>query len=343
MPSVLPTALAVAATAVTPPVSAAVHVRRPLVSMRRAAPVSAEERRRVEGAIGALLAAERKANESPASGVQPLNEALARFHDLGPLAARDLEAHEARIYALLSLARAHLALEQTDEAAEAMDAAIRVARGDRLPATVFGPGLVELHERRLSAPENRPEGQLTVTCTPACEVVLDERGAGSGTQVEVRNLPLGPHRVHVHATAADVEDILSAQIELTADSPAAALTYAPAAPEAGTETPTSGQPMKDTPARRLPRWAGIVGIAAGAAAMVAGGVLLGLDGRCPDGSDPSGPNTCIDVLNTDKPGIALLVTGGALMTGFGVVLAIGETRDRKRRRVEAMVGTTLRF
>jgi hypothetical protein len=296
--------------------------------------------------VNDLQVAEQRANEDPAGGLAGLRAALDRVEELGFVVAGDPKAHEARMYGLLALARAHLSLGQDDEAREIMDEAIRVARGDSLPTKTFGPRLIELHDSRLAAPENRPLGQLVVECTPACDVLLNARIAGSGRRVELSNVPLGPHRVRVQATAGGEDDLLDQRIVLTENDPAAKLEIAPATKTApvGPEETKLVEDVPDAAQRRrmLPRWAGIVGVATGAVAMIAGGVLLGLDGRCPDGSDPSSAE-CINVLSTKAPGIALLAVGGAAFAGFGVVLIVDETRVRRGRTAGAMLGYTLRF
>jgi hypothetical protein len=151
----------------------------------------------------------------------------------------------------------------------------------------------------------------------------------------------------VQSTDRPLEKPLVESITLSDDVPEAALSFEVEAPppEANGEDtlPVDPGPDAGVPKRRLPRWASIVGISVGAAAVVAGGVLIGVHGRCPDGSDPVGPNACLDVLSTRGAGIGVLVGGAALLTGFSIALGIGETRDNKRRRTEAMVGYTFRF
>ena len=292
--------------------------------------------------VEALQTAEQKANEDPGSGIEPLRDALARYEALGRTIARDRKAHEARTYAFLALARAYQALGQNQEAEGAMDEVIRVARGDAIPAKTFGPRLVELYEARLAAPENRPAGHLVVTCAPACDVLLNTRHAGSGARVELINVPIGSHRVEVFASDGSTEESLEQRIDLE-DGETFALEWKIDEETIKIVDPDIKGPADTGPRRRLPRWAGIVGMATGAAAMIAGGVLLGFHGRCPDGSDPSAADACINVLNTRAPGIALLAVGGAAFAGFGVALIVGETKARKRGTSGAMLGYTLRF
>jgi hypothetical protein len=296
-----------------------------------------------------LQGAEQKANEEPSAGVGPLEAALERYEALAFDVARDSKAHEARVYAMLALARAHLSLDQPEDAQRIMDEAIRIARGDPLPAKTFGPRLLELYEKRMAAPENAPKGQVVVECTPACDVLLNARLAGSGRKVELSDIPLGAHRVRARSSDRDIDRSIDERFVLTADQPTMRLELAPtdeddARPSTSPNATTTR--ITDSPSgqrRLLPRWAGIVGVATGAAALIAGGVLLGFHGRCPDGSDPSGENACVNVLSTRNPGIAMLAVGGAIFTGFGVVLILDETRARRRRTSGAMLGYTIRF
>ncbi|MBC8069766.1 MAG: hypothetical protein IAG13_15620, partial [Deltaproteobacteria bacterium] len=84
--------------------------------------------------------------------------------------------------------------------------------------------------------------------------------------------------------------------------------------------------------RKLPRWAGILGMAAGAAAIVAGGVLLAVDGECPDFSNNTGEGACKRTLNTKTTGYVVIGAGAAFMVGFTIPFAIGESRQAKARK-----------
>ena len=87
----------------------------------------------------------------------------------------------------------------------------------------------------------------------------------------------------------------------------------------------------------VPRWASIVGISGGAALLVTGAVLIGIDGNCPGGYDPmSEAGECPNVYNTDAGGAVLVSVGGLAMVGMGVVLAITEVQRKKSRESTAM-------
>ena len=70
----------------------------------------------------------------------------------------------------------------------------------------------------------------------------------------------------------------------------------------------------------------------------AGAVLIAMDGKCPDGSNPMSADPCPDVLNTDAVGIALTSVGAATLVGFSIALGIGEARQKK-----AGAALTIRF
>ncbi|MCA9698591.1 MAG: hypothetical protein KC431_13775 [Myxococcales bacterium] len=84
----------------------------------------------------------------------------------------------------------------------------------------------------------------------------------------------------------------------------------------------------------VPRWAGIVGVAGGAALVIGGAVLLGIDGKCPGGYDPvTQVDQCPSVYNTNVGGGIMVGVGVVAMLGMGTVLAVTEVQ-RKRRGQE---------
>jgi hypothetical protein len=104
----------------------------------------------------------------------------------------------------------------------------------------------------------------------------------------------------------------------------------------------------------VPRWASIAGISGGAAMVIAGGVLLGIDGKCPGGHDPvTEVEQCPSVYNTNVSGGVLVGVGAVVMLGMGTVLTITEIQRSKqgkqrptalRRRIdraEALTGLRL--
>jgi hypothetical protein len=181
---------------------------------------------------------------------------------------------------------------------------------------------------------------MHVTCSVQCRVILDGRAAGQGTDVMVTGVPLGGHQLRIEPMSDDIDHHFQTDVLLSSGEPERTFDYQ--VPEAGAGT-TADDPTRadDRPAkrRRLPRWAGIVGIGAGAALTIAGAVLIAFDGKCPDGSDPMGADPCLNVLNTDAVGIALTSIGAATLVGFSIALGIGEARQKK----QASANLTIRF
>ena len=64
--------------------------------------------------------------------------------------------------------------------------------------------------------------------------------------------------------------------------------------------------------------------------MIAGGVLLGIDGQCVGGGDPA-KELCPKVNQTKGMGAGVLAGGAALAVGFAIPLAIGEKRSKQVR------------
>jgi hypothetical protein len=81
----------------------------------------------------------------------------------------------------------------------------------------------------------------------------------------------------------------------------------------------------------VPRWASITGISAGAAMVIAGAVLIGIDGKCPGGYDPvTEVADCPSVYNTNVGGGVLVGVGAVVMVGMGTVLTITEIQRSKQ-------------
>jgi hypothetical protein len=121
---------------------------------------------------------------------------------------------------------------------------------------------------------------------------------------------------------------------------------------------TGRPPVEDQPKQvevwPVPRWASITGISGGAAMVIAGAVLLGIDGKCPGGHDPvTEVDQCPSVYNTNVGGGVLVGVGAVVMVGMGTVLTITEIQRSKqgkqrptalRRRIdraEALTGLRL--
>jgi hypothetical protein len=81
----------------------------------------------------------------------------------------------------------------------------------------------------------------------------------------------------------------------------------------------------------VPRWASITGVSVGAAMVIAGAVLIGIDGKCPGGYDPvTEAADCPSVYNTNVGGGVLVGVGAVVMVGMGTVLTITEIQRSKQ-------------
>jgi hypothetical protein len=281
-------------------------------------PYTPEERARRDAAVDALVAAEAQATEDPETAERPLLAALRGFADVAPLVTGDAQAQEARAFAVLALARTRLVLGKPEDAAAALDEAIVTIR-TALPVDQFGPALQQLHDERVAALAPMPAASLTVRCSVPCLVIVDEQPFPSA-------LPPGVHRVWVEALARGLP-VLREELRLTPGQ-AFELVYEVAAPAPD----LLPRPVVEevAPRRILPRWASVLGLAAGAGTAIAGGVLVGVDHRCPDLSNPR-QVPCPNILDTDTGGFALLGVGGAVAITAAVILAIDEARARRAR------------
>ena len=259
--------------------------------------------------------------------------------DKDPVAvAAAVQVHNLRIRALLTLAKIEAAAGAEASAIAAIDAAIRIARGEPLPVDEFGAKVVKLHDLRVSAPELRPAGTLHITCSVQCRVLLDGREAGRGSDVQVSGIPLGSHQLYVEPIDPAIHHQFQTDVLLSNGEPERAFDVTvPVATRPDDPPPDKkATPPKDgIKPRRLPRWAGILGIAVGAGLTVGGAVLLAVDGRCPGGGPTTGPNACSDLLDTLGVGAALTAIGGGTLIGFSVALGIGESRDAKRKKAKS--------
>lgn len=281
-------------------------------------PYTPEERARRDAAVEALVAAEAQATESPETAEGPLLAALRGFGDVAPLVSGDAGAQEARTFALLALARTRLVLGTPDAAAAALDEALVTVRSGALPVEQFGPALMQLHEERAAALAPLATASLAVRCSVPCLVLVDEQPFPAA-------LPPGIHRVWVEALAHGLP-VQREELRLMPGS-TVELVYEVEAPAPEPEPPVS----EPAPRRILPRWASVLGVAAGVGSAAAGGVLVGVDHRCPDLSDPR-ELACPRILNTDAGGWALFGVGGAVAITAAVILAIDEVRARRARR-----------
>ena len=261
------------------------------------------------------------ANDDPEAFSDRLAEALDALEGT----TLDDGAAEQRTRAELTLARAYLFADRTDDAAAAMDRAIRDALGETVPATEFGPKLADLYAARREALRADPI-LLDVRCETPCTVVVNEREVPSARVT----LPAGSHRLRVEG--ADGEALVrtvNASLALTwPSSPTDPAVEGPTPDPAEAPEPADAR-SRSTSKRTLPRWLEITGMVTGAAVMGAGAVLLTIDGRCQGGGDPLDVEACPDVYATDTAGIAMLAGGGALLVTGGLLLTVDETRLRR--------------
>ncbi len=319
------------------PASTWTSVPRPAVraSMARAPEAAALERK--------LQAAITAANEDPDVAAAQLRASLDEVAAAPGMTARSQSLQALRIEGLLTLARADLVLDERDAAVDAIDEAIRVSGGNVTSVEDFGPSLTALYEERVSAPELRAVGSLQVACTSPCRVILDGRVAGTGNNVSVTGIPLGSHVARLEPQTQDPTDFVMKDFVLTDDARSQEYSYEPPvdAPLPGGTVTATNEPGGDS-GRTLPRWAGILGMAAGGAALLGGVFALAINGRCPDLSDASREPRCRDVFETLPIGIGLTAAGAGALVGFGVAFGVGEGKD-KRFRQEQGQSAVLQF
>ncbi|MEM6291937.1 MAG: bacterial transcriptional activator domain-containing protein [Myxococcota bacterium] len=309
-------------------VSTLTSAPRPAVraSMARAPEAAALERK--------LQAAITAANEDPDVAAAQLRTTLDEVSAAPGVTARSQSLQTLRIEGLLTLARATLVLEERDAAVEAIDEAIRVSGGNVPSVEDFGPSLTALYEERVAAPQLRAVGSLQVSCTSPCRVILDGRVAGTGNNVSVTGIPLGSHVARLEPQTQDPTDFVMKDFVLTDDARSQEYSYEPpveATPPGGTAATTTTQTGVES-GRTLPRWAGILGMAAGGAALLGGVFALAINGRCPDLSDANREPRCRDVFETLPVGIGLTAAGAGALVGFGVAFGIGEGKDKRARQ-----------
>ncbi len=278
-------------------------------------------------------------NEDPEANAPALRRALEDVAAVPGVTARTVGLQELRIEGLLILARALLVLDSPDEAAEALDEAIRVSGGSVSGVGDYGPSLSKLYEERRSDPQLRPAGSIHVTCSGPCRFILDGRVIGNGTDVVATGIPLGAHVVRLEPETSAAPDVFEQHDVILRDTaPEQDFSYDPPAPAKPTTGEAAAQPATGDSGRKLPRWAGILGMTLGGVAMLGGAFAIAIDGRCPDLSDASpkeGQQQCRDVHTSLGTGIGVLAVGVGSITGFGVAFGLGEAKDKRFRREQA--------
>jgi hypothetical protein len=285
-------------------------------------------------ALERVRTAQQMANDEPERGVVALRDALQLLQEFGTLLAKDPEGQDVRTMAQLTLTRALLAIDDADGAREAMDEAIRTSRGDPLPVKSFGPGLTALYRERTGVLGKLTTGTIEVECLVACRVYINERPAPQRTD----KLFPGSYRVWIES----IDGSQTATKHLVDVVASAVATF-----EFGTapQEPDGPDPRPDKPKheRIMPRWAEIVLMSAGAAAIGTGAALWAIDGSCPDGADPSDTVACPDVYITKTAGITAVAAGGAVFLTGTVLLTVDEVRIGRERGNTVALTYTLRF
>jgi hypothetical protein len=300
-----------------------------------------------EGDYAAALAAVDEANiavnRDPEASLPMLEAALGQLIGFGPQIAADPKGREALDLSQLNLARALLLTGDKDQAARVMDAVLMTARARKLPIKRFGPTLINFHDERRKQLDQLGAAAIQIQCRIACRIVIDEQPATSDSGP----LYLGPHRVWIEAADASAPPERH-EIELSQDGVSEVLSYprvmeddecpiAAAPPAAVAPPPAPGK-------RILPRWAEISVTMIGVGAVVAGGVLLGLDGKCPGGQDPvAEASECPDLYEGTVSGIAAVAIGSAFVVLGGVTLAVDEVRVGNQKGRQAVLTWQMRF
>jgi hypothetical protein len=296
-----------------------------------------------EGAVAAVDEANIAVNRDPEANLAALEQAIEQLLAFGPQIAADPKGREALDLSLLNLARALLLTGANDRATQVMDAVLLTAHDRKLPVKRFGPTLVDFHDDRRKALDEQGSGSILVNCRVSCRVVIDEQTATASSGL----LYLGSHRVWVEASDGSAEPERHT-IELGKPG-VTEVVYYPAesddecdivAPVQVVEAPVAAPPPK----RLLPRWAEIGVMVIGAGAVAAGGVLMGLDGKCPRGLDPMADAAqCPELYEGTVSGLVSLGVGSALLVTGTVMLSVDEVRLGNETGRQAMLTWRMRF
>lgn len=302
------------------------------------APSGQEQQQGFAAALAAVEQANREVNNDPETKLANLAAAIEQLSSFGPQIAADPKARETLDLSLLNLARALLVSGDQAGAAEVMDEVLRSAYDRKLPIARFGPSLVEFHDQRRAALEARGTAAIQVQCHVSCRVIIDARPATS----HFGPLYLGAHRVWIEALDGSVAPVEHA-VELSEAGATEVLHFGETEPSCK-PTPAPPLPPPPPPKRILPRWAEISVAAIGVSAIIAGGVALGLDGKCPGGLDPrADAERCPQLYEGTVPGLVAIGVGSALLVAGGVTLSIDEVRVGKQRGRQAMLGWQMQF
>ena len=294
-----------------------------------------------DAAVAAIDEANIAVNKEPEANLAQLEAAIEELLAFGPQIAASETGREALDLSQLNLARALLLIEDEERAAKVMDAVLLTARDRKLPIKRFGPTLIKFHDKRRKLLDDQGSGSILVNCRVACRVVIDEQTSSPGSGP----LYLGTHRVFVEA-ADGSEPAEHREVTLSEDGVSEVIYY----PEqTDDECPTIApppppEPPPPPPKRVLPRWASVTVAVIGVGAVAAGGVLLGLDGKCPGGLDPvADAADCPSLYEGTVSGLVAIGAGSAFLIAGGVTLAVDEVRVGKQKGRQAMLTWKMRF
>jgi hypothetical protein len=233
--------------------------------------------------------------------------------------------------ARLALVWAYLADGRKDAATKAMDEAIRSAMNRPLPLSGLGPEVRQLHEDRRHQLERAKPGTIAVDCEN-CQLLVNETRSANPSSP----LLLGSYRVWTFDPDGNIDPMYS---EVTLEAPGQTVTLVFREPEKIEER------QSDSLRPKVPRWAKILGMVAGAGMVVGGGLLLSRDGKCKNGDTPTSENVtaCQDIWTSKPGGIALMGIGAGVFMGATVWLTVDEVRVNRSRHAAAMVAWTIRF
>jgi hypothetical protein len=294
-----------------------------------------------EAAVTAVEQANIAVNNDPEANLASLAEAIEQLSSFGPQLAASSEAREALELSLLNLARALLLTGDESGASEVMDQVIRGAYERKLPIKRFGPTLVAFHNKRRALLDERGTAAIQVRCRAACRVVIDTQPATTDSGP----LYLGSHRVFIESVDGEFPTV-DLEVELR-EAGATEVIHFPAeessCPEL--EPVIIERPAPPPPPKRiLPRWAEISVATIGLGAVVAGAVMLGLDGKCPGGLDPiSDASRCPQLYEGSIPGAVAIGIGSALLVAGAVTLSVDEVRVGQQRGRQAMLTWQMQF
>lgn len=292
-------------------------------------------------AIKAVEAATNAANEDPQGATAQLGEALGVLHHFAPELASDPKGQRIRITGQLAYARALAVTDKQALADQAMDEAIRTARGGPLPVSQFGPSLTRLYEQRVEALSAESTGGVAIQCDVPCTIYVNERPVSQDELAA--GLAPGPYRIWIEPKPGKDGPSQRHLVDVEYGSPSE-IHYPPATAAGGEDDNGGDEPLPpaETPKRIMPRWAEITMLVGGVAAIGVGAGLLAVDGKCPGGLDPVEAQ-CTDVLGTGTAGIITMAAGGALMLTGVITLSVDEVRVNKQKGTQATLAWTLRF